>query len=104
MSQATTTTKKVGHRIYITLHEDIVDMRTAENFKQVLNEAYLRDIKEVIIDFRLCKTINSYGIGKMLMFYQKFSDIGGKLYVTGISGFIREVFDTMLLKSIIKEV
>lgn len=97
------TKERQGSKVYIRVNKDIIDMESAEEFKSALMESYANGDKDVVIDFSKSKMINSYGIGKILMFYKKFREIGGQIQVTKLSGFVKEAFETLMLDRIIKE-
>lgn len=99
-----TSTKKIGNRTILTVHEDIIDLKSGEEFKTALTNLYLKGEKQIVLDLGEIQLINSHGIGKILMFYKKFRDEGGQIYVTRLKGTIREIFESLLLLNIIPEI
>jgi len=99
-----TSTKKIGKRTVLVIHEDIVDLKSGEDFKTALTNLYIKGEKEIVLDMGEIQLINSHGIGKILMFYKKFKDEGGQIYVTRLKGTIREIFESLLLLNIIPEI
>lgn len=99
-----TSTKKIGGRVILKVHKDIVDMKSGEAFKAALTDIYLKGEKEIVLDFGDIQLINSHGIGKILMFYKKFREDGGHMYVTRLKGSIRDIFESLLLINIIPEI
>ena len=98
-----TSTRRIGNRIVLTVHEDIIDLKSGEEFKAALTELYAKGEKNIVLDFGDIQLINSHGIGKILMFYKKFRDEGGQVFVTRLKGTIREIFESLLLVNIIPE-
>ena len=83
--------------------KDIDDMKSGEEFKAALMELYNSGEKEIVIDFGDINLINSHGIGKILMFYKRLKQIGGKMYVMPLKGNMKEIFDSLMLNKIIPE-
>ena len=99
-----TSVHKLGNRVILKFHEDIVDMRSGEDLKSALMELYASGEKEVVLDFGGIHLINSHGIGKILMFYKRFREIGGSISVAPLDGSIKEIFETLMLDKLIPEV
>lgn len=97
------TTEKRGDAVVVRVTRNIDDMESGEAFKTTLMELYRLGEKEIIIDFGDIRLINSHGIGKILMFYRRFKAIGGAMYVTPLSGAIKEVFESLMLDKLIPE-
>ena len=98
-----TKTEKIGNRTIIRVLKDIDDMKSGEEFKAALMELYNSGEKEIVIDFGDINLINSHGIGKILMFYKRLKQIGGKMYVMPLKGNMKEIFDSLMLNKIIPE-
>jgi len=99
-----TSTQKIGNRVILRIHEDITDMKSGELFKDALMELYSNGEKEIILDFGQINLITSYGIGKILMFYKRFKEIGGQLYVAPLKGSVKEIFESLMLDKLIPEI
>ena len=99
-----TSVHKLGNRVILKFHEDIVDMRSGEDLKSTLMELYSSGEKEVVLDFGSIHLINSHGIGKILMFYKRFREVGGSISVAPLEGAIKEIFETLMLDKLIPEV
>lgn len=99
-----TSTEKIGNRTFIRVLKDIDDLKSGEEFKAALMEVYDKREKEIVIDFGNTKLINSHGIGKILMFYRRFREIGGTIYVTPLKGSIKEIFKSLMLDKLISEI
>ena len=98
-----TNTKKRGNKTVLKVHNDIVDLKSGEDFKAALTELFNQGEKEIVLDFGGIQRINSHGIGKILMFYKRFQGIGGKLYVAPLNGSMKEIFETLMLDKLIPE-
>ena len=99
-----TSVHKLGNRVVLKFNEDIVDMRSGEDLKSTLMELYASGEKEVVLDFGSIHLINGHGIGKILMFYKRFREIGGSISVAPLDGSIKEIFETLMLDKLIPEV
>jgi anti-anti-sigma factor len=99
-----TTVERYGDRAMLKVHEDIVDMKSGEAFKAALMALYSEGEKEIVLDFRKVKFINSHGIGKILMFYRRFRQAGGQIYLTPLQGSIKEIFEALMLDRLIPEI
>lgn len=99
-----TKTEKIGKHTIIRVLKDIDDMKSGEEFKAALMESYSNGEKEIVLDFGDINLINSHGIGKILMFYKRLKQIGGKIYVAPLKGNIREIFESLMLDKIIPEI
>ncbi|MDM8514846.1 STAS domain-containing protein [Desulfobacterales bacterium HSG16] len=99
-----TSTEKIGNRTFIRVLKDIDDLKSGEEFKAALMDVYDKREKAVVIDFGNINLINSHGIGKILMFYRRFREIGGTIYVTPLKGSIKEIFKSLMLDKLISEI
>lgn len=73
---------KTGDELFMTL-DGSIDISGAETLKRNLNTVleYYHDIKKLTIDFSQVDFIGSSGIGKLLLFYKKFSAGGGSIWI-----------------------
>ncbi len=99
-----TTVERFGDKVMLKVHEDIVDMRSGEAFKAALMELYSDGEKEIVLDFRKVNFINSHGVGKILMFYKRFREVGGQIYLTPLQGSLKETFEALMLDKLIPEI
>lgn len=91
-------------KVILRVNNSLDDHEKSTEFKDILQELYDRGERELVLDLNNVGIINSYGIGKILMFYKRFSDIGGHLYIkTPMRGMIKDVFETLMLNKLIKE-
>ncbi len=99
-----TTTEKRNDAVIIRVTRNIDDMESGEAFKSTLMALYRDGEKKIIIDFGEARLINSHGIGKILMFYRRFREIGGTMYVAPLKGNIKDVFNGLMLDRLIPEI
>lgn len=76
-----------------------VDIPGAENLKKTFNQ--ISDAnpmpKEVWVDFSEVNFIGSSGIGKLLLFYKKFTSKGGKVLIVNLNKEITALFKAIKL-------
>jgi len=96
-----TSVTRVGGKIVLKVHEDIMDMKSGEDFKEALMRIYDEGEKEVVLDLREVNLVNSHGIGKILMFYKRFQEAGGQMYMAPLQGSIKETFESLMLDKLI---
>ncbi len=99
-----TTVRNKEGKVVVKVGCDLASGRDAAEFKDTLQKLYDEGEKEIVLDLNGVGMINSYGIGKILMFYKRFKDVGGKLYIKGpLQGTIKETFQTIMLDKLLKE-
>jgi len=74
-----------------------IDIPGAENLKKIFNQIAESNPKEVIIDFDEVNFIGSSGIGKLLLFYKKFTSKGGKVQIINLNKEIKALFKAIKL-------
>jgi anti-sigma B factor antagonist len=74
-----------------------IDIPGAENLKKALNQIAEDNPREVIIDFNEVNFIGSSGIGKLLLFYKKFTTKGGRVLITNLNKEISALFKAIKL-------
>lgn len=57
-----------------------------------------KGIRKIDVDLSEVEIINSYGVGRLLSCYRKLEDNNGKLCVSGMKGFVKEVFRLLMLE------
>ena len=98
------TTTTYDGKVIVRVKCNLDTMKLAADFKEVLQKLYDDDVNDVILDLNEVKLINSNGIGKILMFYKRFSDRGGQMYyLSPLEGIVKELFETLLLTNLLKE-
>ncbi|MFW5992416.1 MAG: STAS domain-containing protein [Halanaerobiaceae bacterium] len=78
-----------------------VDFNNAHEFKEGLM-SILGDYEEIIIDFEGVKSIDSAGLGKILMFQKRVKENDGSLKIINVeSDYVRKMFKMIHLNKII---
>ncbi len=97
-------TKKTGNgKVIVTPFNDLVNRESSDEFQKAIESIIKTGEKELVLDFHNIEEINSYGIGKILMFYRQLKNSGGELYVADpLPPKIQIIFDNMWLTKIFK--
>ncbi|MGE5340163.1 MAG: STAS domain-containing protein [Candidatus Omnitrophota bacterium] len=74
-----------------------IDIPGAESLKKALNQISDENPEEVCIDFEEVNFIGSSGIGKLLLFYKKFTSKGGKVSIVNLNKEITALFKAIKL-------
>jgi anti-sigma B factor antagonist len=74
-----------------------IDIPGAETLKKSFNQIAENNPKEVCIDFDEVNFIGSSGIGKLLLFYKKFTSKGGKVQILNLNKEIKALFKAIKL-------
>lgn len=74
-----------------------IDIPGAESLKKALQDITEQNPKEVCIDFDEVNFIGSSGIGKLLLFYKKFTSKGGKVVIVNLNKEITALFKAIKL-------
>ena len=74
-----------------------IDIPGAENLKKAFNQIAENNPKQVCIDFDEVNFIGSSGIGKLLLFYKKFTSKGGKVRILNLNKEIKALFKAIKL-------
>jgi len=73
-------------------------------FKEALDGVYRSGKRDVVLDLDDVEKINSFGTGKILMFYRRFKKDEGELYVkVPLHGMVKEVFEELKLDKLLKD-
>lgn len=86
----------------VVVHGDLDNEQAAKTLRDALSEILTSGEKYVVIDMGLVESINSYGIGKLLLFYKKFRDVNGEIRLCSLNGHVKEVFETLMLDRLFK--
>ncbi len=90
-------------KIVVKVDANLDNYRASIEFKDVLEELYKRDKKEIVLDLDLVDKINSFGTGKILMFYRRFKKTGGELYFKSpLKGAVKDIFEELKLDNLLK--
>lgn len=85
-----------GNKTTVTLSGSI-DIAGAESLKKTFNQIVESPTQEVDLDFHDVTFIGSSGIGKLLLFYKKFTAKGGKIRIARLNKEIAALFKAVKL-------
>lgn len=95
--------KEINDGKAIVYLEGEIDFTNSQDFKNELLKIYDQNIKDVEIDFGKLESIDSSGLGKILLFNKKLEEINGELKIKNVkSEYIREMFEMIQLNKVIK--
>lgn len=86
----------------VILKGDLEGMRASDSFRDILHELLISGMRAVVIDMNGLESINSHGIGKLLLFYKKFKDAGKELSIWSPQGKVRETLEVLMLDRLFK--
>ena len=96
--------KTADGRVIVKAYSDLVNRETADEFQETIENLRQAGEKELVLDLVNIEMINSYGVGKIIMFYKKLKDAGGELYfIFPLPPMIKETFDSLKITKIFKE-
>lgn len=79
-----------------------IDVTNSNLFKEKLTQTCEEGFKDIIIDFTNVNTLDSSGIGKLLVFYKKLKDKGGTLSIINVKHEnVRNLLDMICLDKVI---
>ena len=80
-----------------------IDFTNSQELKENLMELYEEGFNEIIIDFEEVESIDSSGLGKLLLFHKKLKEREGSLKIINIeSDYIRNMFEMIHLNKVIE--
>lgn len=80
-----------------------IDVTNSQDLKQALLELYDEGFNNITIDFSSVTTIDSSGLGKLLLFQKKLKERRGEIKLTNIkSEYIKKMFNLIHLGKVIK--
>ncbi len=95
-------TEKIENKVMVNGLDDLDTSETAEELKKSLNQLLDEGEKEIVLNLDNTTKINSYGIGKLLMFHKRLKEIGGQLYITPPKGDVEYILKTLSLDKVLK--
>lgn len=82
--------------------EGRIDIRNSQELKKKMLQIYDEGYKYVIIDFSEVESIDSSGLGKLLLFQKKLKERDGELKITKINNdYIKKMFKMIHLDKVI---
>lgn len=95
--------KKVNNQKIIVSPVGDIDFSNSQLLKADLLKLLEKGYKEVIIDFGQVKSIDSSGLGKLLLFHKRLKEENGLLVVRNVeSDYIKNMFNLIHLSKVIK--
>ncbi|WNF35850.1 STAS domain-containing protein [Bacillaceae bacterium IKA-2] len=83
--------------------EGRIDVVNSQNLKQELLNLFNEGINEIVIDFSKIASIDSSGLGKLLLFQKKLKERGGELSIINVTNdYIKNMFQMIHLNKVIK--
>jgi anti-sigma B factor antagonist len=84
---------KVSDHEALIIPEGRIDITNSQDLKQKMLELYDEDIKHITLDFTNVTTIDSSGLGKLLLFQKKLKERNGGLKIINItSDYVSKMF------------
>lgn len=65
--------------------EKNLNMETSRELKRELTDILNRGLKQVALDFSATESVDSSGLGKLLLFNEKFKDSGGNFRISNVT-------------------
>lgn len=94
--------KENGYAI-VDVSGDLDTLEKSEQLKETLNRLFQQDNEnEIVVNLDKTNMINSYGIGKILMFHKRLKEDGGCLYITPPRGTVKEILETLMLDKVLQ--
>ncbi|MGP3777927.1 STAS domain-containing protein [Halanaerobium saccharolyticum] len=79
-----------------------IDFSNSQDLKDKLLELFKKGYKKVILDFSEVESIDSSGLGKLLLFHKKLKEKEGKLIIRNVeSDYIKNMFEMIHLNKVI---
>ncbi|TDO85263.1 anti-sigma B factor antagonist [Halanaerobium saccharolyticum] len=83
--------------------EGEIDFSNSQQLKEELLQVFEQDYKQVILDFSEVESIDSSGLGKLLLFQKKLKEKDGTLIIRNVkSDYIKNMFEMIHLNKVIE--
>jgi anti-sigma B factor antagonist len=103
LGELTMETIRSGEGKVIIKPEGRIDVVNSQNLKQELLNLYNEGISEIVIDFSKITSIDSSGLGKLLLFQKKLKERGGELRIINVTNdYIQNMFKMIHLNKVIR--
>ncbi|RCW60297.1 STAS domain-containing protein [Halanaerobium sp. ST460_2HS_T2] len=80
-----------------------IDFSNSQQLKDELLELFEQDYKKVVIDFSEVESIDSSGLGKLLLFHKRLKEKDGTLIIRNVkSDYIKNMFEMIHLNKVIE--
>lgn len=84
----------------ISLEGNVMRGPEGERIEAVLNGALAQGVRRIVFDMAGVKRIDSTGIGRFIYCLNKVQESGGKLWMAGAQGYVRECFRVTRLDTV----
>ena len=84
----------------ISLEGSVMRGPEGERIEAVLNDALDQGVRRIVFDMSGVKRIDSTGIGRFIYCLNKVQESGGRLWMAGAQGYVRECFRVTRLDTI----
>ena len=92
----------VNHSKAVIRPKGNIDFSTSNDLKEELISIYEEGYNQIEIDFGKVKSIDSSGLGKLLLFHKKLKEQNGELLIKNIkSDYIKNMFEMIKLNKVI---
>jgi anti-sigma B factor antagonist len=84
----------------ISLEGSVMRGPEGERIETALNDALAQGVRRIVFDMNGVKRIDSTGIGRFIYCLNKVQESGGKLWMAGAQGYVRECFRVTRLDTV----
>ncbi len=88
--------------VVIALEGSVMRGPEGERIETVLNDSLAQGLRRIVFDMTGIKRIDSTGIGRFIYCLNKVQETGGKLWMAGAQGYVRECFRVTRLDTVFK--
>ncbi len=79
-----------------------IDITNSQDLKKKLLDIFDEGFDEIVIDFSNISSIDSSGLGKLLLFHKKLKERGGELRIINVgSDYVKKMFSMIHLNKVI---
>ncbi len=94
--------KKSNGDVVIIMPRGRIDLSNSHLLREKLQLLYEEGFNTITLDFNLVTSIDSSGLGRLLLFQKRLAERGGELRIINItSGYIRRMFEMIDLGKVI---
>ena len=94
----------VDGKVILKIRGNLDSYKASIAFKEALDGIYRSGKRDVVLDLDDVEKINSFGTGKILMFYRRFKKDEGELYIkVPLQGMVKDVFEELKLDKLLKD-
>lgn len=91
-------------KVILKVNGNLDSYKASIAFKEALDDLYRNGKRDIVLDLDGVEEINSFGTGKILMFYRRFKKENGEMYVkVPLKGMVKDVFEELKLDKLLKD-